>query len=286
MNVAFLGLGTMGAPMANNIARKGHVVTVWNRTSKRLEGTRTAATPAEAAEGAGVVILMLADPVAVDAVAAALAPALAAGAILVDMSTVDPECARRTATLAASRGARYLDAPVSGTRGPAEQGTLLIMAGGDAATLDAARPVLECMGRVKHMGPVGHGMAMKLVLNGLGAHMLSGFCAVLALGARQGLDARAMLDVIAGGAFSSPLWTIKGPKILSRDFTADFTLALMRKDQRLVLETARSLGYEMPTEQAIYDVLGQAVDAGLGDGDLCGLVRLFEQWASTTVGAK
>jgi 3-hydroxyisobutyrate dehydrogenase-like beta-hydroxyacid dehydrogenase len=286
MNVAFLGLGTMGAPMASNIARKGHAVTAWNRTPKILDGLRTAATPAEAARGADVVILMLADPAAVDAVAGELAPALAPGAILVDMSTVDPECARRTAALAAARGARYLDAPVSGTRGPAEQGALLIMAGGDDETLAAARPVLECMGRVKHMGPVGHGMAMKLVLNGLGAHMLTGFCAVLGLGARQGLDAHAMLDVIAGGAFSSPLWTIKGPKIFSRDFTADFTLALMRKDQRLVLETARALGYEMPTEQAIYEVLGQAVEAGFGDGDLCGLVRLFEQWAGTTVGTK
>jgi 3-hydroxyisobutyrate dehydrogenase len=150
------------------------------------------------------------------------------------------------------------------------------MAGGDAATLEAARPVLEATGRVVHMGPVGRGMSMKLVLNGLGAHMLTGMSVVLGLGQRLGLDVRAMLDVVAGGAFSSPLWTTKGPKILARDFSPDFTLALMRKDQELVLETARSLGYDMPTEQAILETLDEAVKAGYGEGDLCGLVRLFE----------
>src|SRR5213076_335165 len=123
------------------------------------------------------------------------------------------------------------------------------------------------------------GMGMKLVLNGLGAHMMTGFCAMLVLGEAQGLDPRVMLEVIGAGAFSSPLYAGKGPRILARDFAADFTLALMHKDQELVLKTAQSLGYEMPTLAAIRDVLQRAIAAGLGDGDLSGVIRLFEAWA-------
>src|SRR5207249_3701783 len=147
----------------------------------------------------------------------------------------------------------------SGTRGHAVDGKLLIMTGGAAADLERARPVLEAMGRVVHMGPVGQGMATKLVLNGLGAHMLTGFCAMMTLGVRQGLDARRLLVVIQGGAFSSPLYGGKGPRIFARDFSADFKLSLMLKDQELVLQTAAELGYAMPSLAAIREILISAV---------------------------
>jgi len=291
MNVAFLGLGTMGAPMAAHLLARGHTLAVWNRTPGRAAplaaaGARVAASPADAVSGAEVVVTMLADPEAVDAVVDALLPGLAPGAILVDMSTVDPACARRSDQKVRAHGGRYCDAPVSGTRKPAVDGTLLIMAAGPDQTVAAARPVLEAMGRVIHLGEVGQGMAMKLCLNGLGAHMITGLCAMLAFGVRQGLDPRAMLEVITQGAFSSPLWAIKGARILARDFTPDFTLRLTRKDQRLVLDTARALDYPMPSEQAIHDLLSAAIDAGHGELDLCGLVRLFEDWAGVTVAAK
>jgi 3-hydroxyisobutyrate dehydrogenase len=144
--------------------------------------------------------------------------------------------------------------------------------------------VLEAMGRIIPVGEVGQGMAMKLVLNGLGAHMMSGFSALLVLGRRLGLEPRTMLEVIEAGAFSSPLYRSKGDKILARDFSPDFTLALTLKDQELVLGTARALGYEMPTERAVADVLAAAIEAGLGEDDLCGLVELFEKQAGVTVG--
>lgn len=291
MNIGFLGLGTMGAPMAANVAKRGHALTVWNRTRERAAslvagGARLAATPAEAARGADVVITMLADPAALHAVFDGddgVLAGLGGGALVVDMSTVDPASARRLDEQVRARGARFVDAPVSGTRKPAVDGTLLIMAGGDAADIQRARPVLETMGRVVAVGGVGQGMAMKLVLNGLGAHMMTGFAAMLTFGVRHGLDARVMLEVIGGGAFSSPLYATKGPRIFARNFDPDFTLALMHKDQTLVLETAQMLGYAMPTLAAIRDVLAQAVAAGYGDGDLCGVVRLFEDWAGVTV---
>jgi 3-hydroxyisobutyrate dehydrogenase len=274
--------------MAENIRKRGFALSVWNRTAERAEalvaaGATLADSPAHAAADADVVISMLSDPEALDAVWRDALTGLRAGSIAVDMSTVDPASARRLSSEVAARGAVFLDAPVSGTFKPAVEGKLLIMAGGEPADLERARPVLEAMGRVVHMGAVGQGMATKLVLNGLGAHMMTGFCALMTLGVRQGLDARRLLDVIQGGAFSSPLFGSKGPRIFARDFTADFKLSLMLKDQDLVLETAAALGYPMPSLEAIRDVLISAVNADLGDGDLSGLVRLFESWAGVTV---
>ena len=183
-----------------------------------------------------------------------------------------------------ARGARFIDAPVSGTRKPAVEGKLVIMAGGDPADVARARPLLEAMGRVVPVGGVGQGMAAKLVLNGLGAHMMTGFAAMLVLAARLGLDLDAMLEVIGAGAFSSPLYASKAPRMRARDFSADFTLQLMHKDQELVLATAAENGYAMPTLAAIRDVLAEAIAAGYGDGDLSGVVRLFEDWAKVKVG--
>lgn len=291
MNVAFLGLGTMGAPMAANILRRGHQLTVWNRTASRAQplvaaGARLAATPAEAARGADAVITMLADPAALDAVlhgADGVVAALAPDTLVIDMSTVDVRSAHRADEAVRARGGRFVDAPVSGTRKPASDGTLVIMAGGAPADVERARPLLECMGRVVPVGAVGQGMAMKLVLNGLGAHMMTGFAAMLVLGTKLGLPPKAMLEVIGAGAFSSPLYSGKGPRMLARDFAADFTLKLMHKDQELVLQTAESVGYAMPTLAAIRDVLGEAMKAGFGDGDLSGVIRLFEAWAEVTV---
>ncbi len=287
MNVAFLGLGTMGAPMAANVLRRGHALVVWNRTAARARplvdaGGRLAAAPAEAARAAEVIVLMLADPAAVHAVVDGddgILAGLGAGALVVDMSTVDGETARAVDAKVRARGGRFVDAPVSGTRKPAVDGKLVIMAGGDAADVERARPVLEAMGRVVPVGDVGQGMASKLVLNGLGAHMMTGFAAMMVLAVKLGLDPHTMLEVIGGGAFSSPLYASKGPRMMARDFSADFTLALMHKDQELVLRTAASLGYAMPTLAAIRDVLAEAIAAGYGDGDLSGVVRLFEDWA-------
>jgi len=290
MNVAFLGLGTMGAPMAANVAKQ-HALTVWNRSPARAKplvdaGARLAATPADAARGADAIVLMLADPLAVHAVVDGeygLLAGLAPNALVIDMSTVDVATARVTDAKVRATGGRFVDAPVSGTRKPAVDGKLVIMAGGDPADVARARPILDTMGRVVPVGGVGQGMAAKLVLNGLGAHMMTGFSAMLVLAARLGLDLRAMLEVIGSGAFSSPLYTSKGPRMLARDFEPDFTLKLMHKDQELVLATAAENGYAMPTLATIRDVLAEAITAGYGDGDLSGVVRLFEDWAKTKI---
>ncbi|MBI5160107.1 MAG: NAD(P)-dependent oxidoreductase [Micrococcales bacterium] len=284
MKVAFLGLGTMGAAMARNVLRGGHDLTLYNRTTARAaplvqEGARLASSPADAAAGREILILMLSDDAAVDAVAggpSGLLAGLSPGAVVVDMSTVDRGTALRTCESVEARGAAYVDAPVSGSRQPAVDGTLLIMAGGRAAALARARPVLDCMGRVKHVGPVGHGMAMKLVLATLGAHMVVGLGAGLVMGRKMGLGVPDMLDAIGSGAFASPIFAAKGAKIAARDFAADFRLALLHKDQALVLDTMNEVGAAVPTQAAIVALLEEALAMGLGDLDLCAVVKLFE----------
>ncbi|HWE28022.1 MAG TPA: NAD(P)-dependent oxidoreductase, partial [Polyangia bacterium] len=249
-------------------------------------GARLAATPADAARGADAIVMMLADPIAVHAVvdgSDGILAGLPPNALVVDMSTVDVATARVVDAKVRARGGRFVDAPVSGTRKPAVDGKLVIMAGGDPADVARARPLLETMGRVVAVGGVGQGMAAKLVLNGLGAHMMTGFSAMIVLAARLGLDLPAMLEVIGSGAFSSPLYAAKAPRMLARDFAPDFMLKLMHKDQELVLATAAEHGYAMPTLAAIRDVLAEAIAAGYGDGDLSGVVRLFEDWAKTKI---
>jgi 3-hydroxyisobutyrate dehydrogenase-like beta-hydroxyacid dehydrogenase len=293
VKVGFLGLGTMGAPMAANLARRGHEVVAWNRTRARADALaasdpaiRVADTPAAAARDAEIVFTMLADPPALEAVVAGPEGVLDGarpGTLLVDLSTVDPATIRALAERAAARGVTLLDAPVSGSRKPAVDGTLLLMAGGDARDVERARPALEAMGRVLHVGPRGAGAATKLVLNGLGAHMMVGYAASLVLAARLGLDPERTAQVIQSGAFSSPLYAIKTAKILDRDFAPDFSLALMLKDQDLVLATAAAAGVELPTLEAIRAQVARAVAAGLGELDLCAVVRLFEAQAGVTV---
>ncbi len=287
MNVAFLGLGIMGALMAANVLRGGHALTVWNRTGSRADelvaaGATLASSPAEAAHGKDVVVTMLSDVAAVESVIVGdggVVSAISPGTVVVDMSTVDRTTALKMRQAVGRAGGLFVDAPVSGSRKPAREGTLLIMAGGEQEAIERCRPVLECMGKVRRVGGVGQGMAMKLVLNALGAHMMTGLAAVMALGARFGLDRRDMLEVISAGAFSSPIYAAKGDKILRGDYAPDFTLALLRKDQALVLAEAAGLGYPMPTEQAILDVLDEALAAGHGGEDMCAVAKVFEAWA-------
>jgi 3-hydroxyisobutyrate dehydrogenase-like beta-hydroxyacid dehydrogenase len=287
MRVGFLGLGIMGVPMARHLLAAGHELTVYNRTAARAAplaaaGARVAASPRQAASDAELVVTMLSDERAlaevlggVDGVLAGLRP----GAILVEMSTIGRAAALEAAAQVPARGARFIDAPVSGSRGPAQSGQLLVMAGGAETDIEAARPVLECFGRVVRVGPIGSGAAMKLVLNGLGAQMLTALFAMLGLAERLGLDRAAVLDVVQGGAFSSPIFGVKRPRLLAADSGADpdFKVSLWDKDQRLVLEEAARQGYPLTQLSAVRALLQEAVARGLGELDMAAVMRLFER---------
>lgn len=299
MKIGFLGLGTMGAPMAANLRRRGHELVVWNRTRERAEefvaaqhayaamqqaapgpSLQVAGSPADAARGAELVITMLTDPRALlnvfkgpEGVLVALTP----GTTVVDMSTVDPATVIWLDNAVRARRCVFIDAPVSGTKKPAVEGRLLIMAGGDEFDVDRARPALEALGTVLYVGPVGAGSSMKLVLNALGAHMITGLASSLVLAKKLGLDPKLALDVIEEGAFTSPLFESKGKRMLERDFTPDFRLVLLLKDVELVLRTGGDAGVDMPTLERIRDVLLDAVAVGLGELDMSGLVQLLER---------
>jgi 3-hydroxyisobutyrate dehydrogenase-like beta-hydroxyacid dehydrogenase len=286
MRVGFLGLGTMGAPMAGHVLAAGHDLIVYNRTPARADalvarGARRADTPRAAAAERQVVITMLGDERSLEAVLSGpdgLLAGLEPGTVVVEMSTVGRAAALDAARRIAERGARFVDAPVSGTRGPAIAGKLLVIAGGAAPDVELASSVLRAFGTVQHVGPVGSGAAMKLVLNGLGAQMLTALCSVLGLAERLGLDRGTVLDVVQAGAFSSPTFAGKRARLLSPDpgADADFKMGLWEKDQRLVLEEAARQGYAMPQLDAVRALIQQAIDRGLGDEDMAAIIRVFE----------
>ncbi len=286
MKLAFLGLGTMGAPMARRLVSAGFDLCVFNRTVARAEsfralGARVASTPAEAARGADVVLTMLSDPAALAAVCdgpEGILSSIDDGAVFVDLSTVgvEPLVALRGALL--SRGVALVDAPVSGSRGPAEEGALLVLAGGPCDAVTRVLPALSALGSVRRTGPSGSGAATKLVFNQLGAHMLAGLVSGLVLGVRLGLDPRELLSSIDQGAFRSAMYAHKGARIIEGRFEpADFSVELLLKDQQLVLDAAERLGVALPTLVAVRDLVARAVEEGEGERDLCAVVRVLER---------
>lgn len=276
--IAFCGLGRMGVPMAARLVDAGHEVTVWNRTPNRAaalldRGASEAASPAEAAAGAEVVVTMVADPEALETVVFGedgVASGISAGTIVVEMSTVGPDVVRSLAARLL-QGADVLDAPVLGSVPQATDGTLKIFVGGDQAVLDRCRDVLEAMGSPRHLGPLGAGAAMKLVVNStLGAVM----CAVgeaLALADALGLQEAAVLDILSESPVGA---TVKSKRALieSGTFAPNFTLALAAKDLRLVTGAAEEAGVELRVAQAARSWLERADDAGLGGLDYSAVI--------------
>jgi 3-hydroxyisobutyrate dehydrogenase-like beta-hydroxyacid dehydrogenase len=286
MQVAFLGLGTMGAPMARRLIQAGFSLTVFNRTPSRAApfaalGARVASSPADAARGAEVVCTMLADPAALEAVCdgpEGVLASIAPGAVFVELSTVGPEPLESLRTALAARGVALIDAPVSGSRVPAEEGSLVVLAGGPSAAIDRVLALLQVFGTVRRTGPSGSGAATKLVFNQLGAHMLAGLVSGLVLGVGLGLEPRELLASIEQGSFRSAMFAHNGARIIEGRFEpADFSVELLLKDQQLVLEAARRAGVELPTLIAVRDLIARAVREGEGDKDLCAVVRVLER---------
>jgi 3-hydroxyisobutyrate dehydrogenase-like beta-hydroxyacid dehydrogenase len=262
----------MGVPMAARLLAASHDVMVWNRTPGRAgelveAGATEAGSPAEVAAGAEVVVTMLADPPAVEAVVAEAAGAMDAGATLVEMSTIGPEAVR---SLAAGVPA-MLDAPVLGSVPQATEGTLKIFVGGDASVFDRCRPVLDAMGTPRHLGPLGAGAAMKLVANSILGALMGGLAEALALADAFELEESAVLDILA----ESPIGvTVKGKRnfIESGVYPANFKLALAAKDLRLVTSAATSAGVELRMAAAARSWLERADEHGLGDLDYSAVI--------------
>jgi len=286
MRVAFLGLGIMGSRMAANLARAGFELSVWNRTAETAEKfagshrATVAATPADAAEGAEIVITMLVDGPQVEEVLTSAAPA--AGTLCVDCSTIGPAATREIGAQLSERGASMLDAPVTGSAPRAEDGTLTIMAGGSAEDFERARPVLEAMGTlVVHAGPLGHGQMVKVINNAVAATNTATVGQALLVAARAGVDLDALVKVMAAGSGGSTMLELKAGPMREHDYTTLFKLEHMLKDVRLCLEEGQAAGAPFPLAALTREILSAAMGRGLGDADFAALIEVLEGEAGT-----
>jgi len=284
MNIGFIGLGNMGAPMATNLAKGGHNVTGFDTAGVTIEGVSNASSAAEAATDQDVVITMLPNGKILRAVADQVIPAMKASAVLLDCSTVDVESARDVATQAAAAGLLALDAPVSGGIGGATAGTLTFMVGGDDAGFKIASELFDIMGqKAVHCGPSGNGQAAKICNNMiLGATMIV-TCEAFALADKLGLDRQAMFDVVSTSSGYS--WSMNaycpapgiGPQSPSdNDYQPGFAAELMLKDLRLAQQAAEAADADTPLGQAAAELYAQFVEKedGLGQDFSAMLPRL------------
>jgi len=281
--VAFLGLGSMGAPMARRILAAGFPTTVWNRNPERAAafaalGASIAKTPREATAGADVVCTMLSDPAAVEAVASGpdgLLAGLASGALWLDFSTVTPAASRSFAARAQTQNARFCDVPVAGSVKPALDGTLKILAGGDSADLERGRPVLDAVSKgVLHFGAVGQGSAMKLVNNLLFGVTLAAFGEALGLAKQLGLPEKETTEWLLSIPSVSPYLRAKMDFLAAGGEPPAFALALMEKDLRLMVEAGGGPASAAVVEAARADY-ERARKAGLGEKDFSHVLKFL-----------
>jgi 3-hydroxyisobutyrate dehydrogenase len=295
MNVAFLGLGAIGAPMARHLAVPRFRLAVWNRTTARATAfadahpdVRVAATPAEAARGAEIVVTCLPTSREVEALldgADGLLATMAAGTTLLDCTSGDPVTSQRIAARLAERGIAFLDAPVSGGVVGAERGTLTVMVGGDAATLARVRPVLESFGeKIVHCGGVGAGDSVKAVNNALLAvHLWSAAEGLAALTA-AGVDPALALDVInTSSGRSNASMNLFPERVLTRAFPRTFRLALLDKDVGIAADVARAQRVPAPRLQLTAELVRLAHRTLGEEADHVEVVQLVERWAGTEI---
>ena len=274
--VAFLGTGRMGGPMAANLARGGLGVRVWNRTSSRAEalaadGAVVAASPAEAVRGATIVITMLADGPATEQAAIGPAGFLAAapGAIWVQMATIGIDWTTRLADIAAARGVVFVDAPVSGSEGPARAGQLTILASGPEPARDALAPVFSVLGRATAwLGQPGQGTRAKLVLNNWLADLTETTAETLSFARRLGLDPADIVDLLQSNPLGAPYAVQKARVMLAGDFSPAFALKHALKDAELAAQAAEANGAALPLTSALLPRWRLTAASGHADDDL------------------
>jgi 3-hydroxyisobutyrate dehydrogenase len=279
-SIGLIGLGRMGQALAARLAEQGFSLSVWNRTEGRatnLSGVREAGSPVALAAEVDVVLVIVRDDVALQDVYEGrdgLASADLRGKVVVEMGTASIGAVRHALGVAEAAGAAVIDAPVSGSVGPARRGELLIMAGGDAAALDIARPVLQRISRrIIHAGALGSGITMKLVLNLLLASYWQALGEALGLGVRNNLALEDMLRVIADSKAAIGALPGKIDRILDSSLPVEFDLAGMWKDVGAIRVSARDVGFATPVCLAVLRSAADAMAAGLGERDLAQLVR-------------
>lgn len=283
MNIAFLGLGIMGRPMALNLLKGGHVVTVWARRAESMApllaaGALPAGSPAEAARGQELVISMVADAPDVAEVMRAVAQGAEPGLVAVDMSTIAPAAARKIGEELAAAGIDFVDAPVSGGEVGAIAGTLSIMAGGSEAAFARARPAFECMGKnTVHVGASGAGQVTKAanqIVTGMGVLAVA---EAFAFASKNGVEVGKVREALLGGFASSKILENHGQRMLERNFKPGFKSWMHEKDLNIVMQTAHELGLCLPGSAATAQMFNAMVGSGLGEEDSIAVLKLLEK---------
>lgn len=280
MRVTVLGTGTMGAGMARSLLRAGHEVTVWNRTVSRAEplaadGARVAADAADAVASAEAVVTILFDTVSVLEVMTDVS--LPQGCVWLQSATIGVDGTERVAALAGERGWLLVDAPVLGTKAPAEQGALVVLAAGEDAAVDAARPVTDAIGaRVVRAGTrPGEAARLKLVCNAWVASLTAAVGQSVALAEALGLDPRLFLDAIEGGAVDTPYAHVKGAAMLAGDYPPSFAVDGVRKDLALIRDAARASSTDDRLLTAVLDLFEATSAAGRGADNMAAVRTAF-----------
>jgi 3-hydroxyisobutyrate dehydrogenase len=288
MKVAVLGLGTMGRSMAENILRRGHELTVYNRTPDKTEalaaqGARPAATPQEAAVRAEVIVTCVSDTDDVRQVLlgeAGVIHGAAPGSVVIDMSTISPAATRAMAAELAEKGIKMIDAPVSGGSEGAAKGTLSIMIGGEAEAVAKVRPVLEAMGKnITHVGSIGSGQLTKAINQIIIAGVYLSVAEGMVLGLKAGLDMDKVIGAISGGAADSWVLNYRAGFMVANDYPLGFRVRLHHKDLGIGLAAARDLGAALPVAGLVQQLENALIARGFGDEDVSALARSIRELA-------
>ncbi|XP_030490632.2 glyoxylate/succinic semialdehyde reductase 2, chloroplastic-like [Cannabis sativa] len=284
-NVGFLGIGIMGSPMAQNLIKSGCDVTVWNRTKSKCDplislGAKYKSSPEEVAASCDVTFAMLSDPESAVDVACGKHGAvsgMSSGKGYVDVSTVDGETSKYIGQQIKATGALFLEAPVSGSKKPAEDGQLIFLTAGDKSLYETVAPFLDIMGKSRfYLGDIGNGAAMKLVVNMIMGSMMASFSEGLLLSEKVGLDPSVLVEVISQGAISAPMYSMKGPSMIQSLYPTAFPLKHQQKDMRLALGLAESVSQSTPIAAAANEMYKVAKSHGLSDQDFSAVIEALK----------
>jgi 2-hydroxy-3-oxopropionate reductase len=283
--IGFIGLDLMGRPMARNLHRAGALMIVHNRSSPPMqelavEGMHLASSPAETAERADIIITMLTDTPAVEQVITGengLLEAIRPETLIIDMSTTKLPVTRELAARIEAKGCAFIDAPVSGGTIGAEQGTLIIMVGGERQTLDRAMPIFDVLGsRTTHVGATGAGQVAKAANQVIVGLNIGAVAEALTLARRAGVDPARVRDALAGGFADSRILEVHGQRMVDDSFAPGARATVQRKDMDQALQLADELGFELPATALSRDLYDKLIDAGHGDLDHAALIKAID----------
>ncbi len=283
--VGFMGLGIMGSAMAANILKAGYPLTIYNRTAAKAEplaqlGARVAPSPKALADDAAIIIAMVTGPEALYQLLfgpQGAAEAFGPEQVFINMSSVSPSFTLELGKELAPTAIRLVDAPVSGTKKPAEDGTLVILASGNKQRVQDLEPLFLTMGKkVIYCGKTGQGSMMKMFINLLLGLMMEGFAEALNFGRLGGLDFEAMLEVVASGAMNAPMFQVKAPNIKAGEYPPAFPLKHLAKDAKFVVDTAFETGAPVPAGLMLLHLYRAGVAQGWGDEDISAIMKVME----------